>query len=96
MEFERGILQRIGYSEIRQAGANRTKKHSRRSASCDDRAADHHVGAGPDETARRDVGQLGIDRWVQIVHFKQAYARGVVLAPDHHRISPGIEYSPKR
>ena len=90
------ICQGVGHTEIRQAGTNRAKKHPRRSVPGDDRAADHHVIACVDETARRDIGQLGIDRLIQVVHFEQAYARSVVLAPDNDRISPGIEYSPKR
>ena len=96
MEFQGWICQRIGDAEIRQAGPDRAKKHPRRSCSRDDGSADHHVIAGLDETARRDVGQLGINRPIQVVDLEQAYAGSVIPAPDDDRVSPGIDYSPKR
>ena len=88
-QFEGGIGQSIRdsrLSERRSYRANQDVGLARSSAK--NEAADEHVVASADETARADVSEKRVARLVQIVDFDQSHAGRIIPAAHDRGVSP--------
>ena len=91
-QLQRWIRQWIGYSCLGKAWAQ-APQDNRRIAGvlAQDKTCDHDVAPGADKCAGADVGQPRKRGGVQVIRFNQAYASGVIFAPDDRGIGSDIE-----